>query len=69
MPVESFVIVLLTVAAIAAAEPVAAEEPPDIELLEFLGGWETSSGKWLDPTSLVDDVSTPTQPQSEGKHE
>ena len=31
------------------------EESPTLELLEFLGEWETSDGEWLDPTELEDD--------------
>jgi len=27
---------------------------PDLDLLEFLGEWEDSDGKWLDPLALVD---------------
>ncbi len=30
------------------------EQEPDMELLEFLGEWETEDGEWLDPTSLED---------------
>ena len=33
-----------------AADEVAA--PPSMELLEFLGEWETDDGEWLDPTKL-----------------
>lgn len=25
------------------------ETPPDMELIEFLGGWETKNGEWVDP--------------------
>lgn len=37
--------------------PALAEEPkespvPDLELLEFLGTWETADGEWFDPLSL-----------------
>lgn len=28
------------------------EEPPSLELLEFLADWETSEGRWIDPTEL-----------------
>jgi len=30
-------------------------EDPSIELLEFLGEWETADGQWLPPTSLDTD--------------
>lgn len=26
---------------------------PDLELLEFLGSWETSDGQWIDPLELA----------------
>ncbi|MFQ5580541.1 MAG: hypothetical protein ACE5FZ_08005 [Nitrospiria bacterium] len=29
--------------------------PLDIEFLEFLGGWETNDGVWIDPLSLASD--------------
>ncbi|MFQ5935048.1 MAG: hypothetical protein ACE5LB_01380 [Acidiferrobacterales bacterium] len=60
---------LLTVATIMAAEPANPEEPPDLELLEFLGTWETSTGEWLDPTSFSDEESLPLEPQREEKDE
>ena len=28
---------------------------PSLQFLEFLGQWETSDGKWLSPTELVDE--------------
>lgn len=28
------------------------EEQPSQELLEFLADWETSEGRWIDPTEL-----------------
>ena len=28
---------------------------PDIQLLEFLGEWETSQGKWIDPMDIPSD--------------
>ncbi len=31
------------------------DEAPSIELLEFLGEWETSNGEWLDPSLLEDE--------------
>ena len=29
-------------------------EPPSVELLEFLGGFETPEGEWFDPLLLVE---------------
>ncbi len=28
--------------------------PPPLELLEFLGQWETDDGEWIDPQALED---------------
>ncbi len=39
--------------ALAAPEGQTAEEPsPSLELLEFLGEWETDGGHWIDPTEF-----------------
>jgi len=32
----------------------AAEDTPSMELLEFLGEWETKEGEWVDPSTLMD---------------
>ncbi len=43
----------LVLAVLLLAAPVAAEdEAPSLELLEFLGSFETAEGQWLDPTQL-----------------
>ena len=36
-------------------EPADEDESPSLELLEFLGEWETSDGTWVDPSDLEDD--------------
>lgn len=36
-----------------AAEEEQTEELPDLEFLEFLGRFETDSGEWMDPDSLL----------------
>lgn len=36
-----------------AAETGANEEPPSVELLEFLGSWEDDNGQWIDPLELL----------------
>ena len=33
-----------------------AAEPPSLELLEFLGNWETSDGEWQDPLELMKEL-------------
>ncbi|MCU7933567.1 MAG: hypothetical protein KZQ99_01645 [Candidatus Thiodiazotropha sp. (ex Dulcina madagascariensis)] len=32
-----------------------AKELPEMELLEFLGGWNTPQGDWFDPLQLADE--------------
>lgn len=57
---------------IAAAEPasVAADEAvnaavnkeaPSLELLEFLGDWETEDGEWLDPIQILEELEAESQ--------
>jgi len=36
-----------------AAENEQSEDVPDLEFLEFLGQFETDSGEWIDPDSLL----------------
>jgi len=31
------------------------DDAPSLELLEFLGEWETGDGEWLDPEDLEDE--------------
>lgn len=35
-----------------------ASPPPDLELLEFLGQWQTPQGQWMDPTQFADPAAT-----------
>lgn len=48
MPVKRMMMAL----AIVIAVPTQAEEAPDMELLEYLGTWETANGKYIDPMEL-----------------
>lgn len=68
MPVEPLIVALF-IATIVAAEPRPAEDPPAIELLEFLGTWETTSGEWIDPTSLTDEPPASEESQLEDKRD
>ena len=47
----------LSQAALAAEEQSAGGgfEPPDLEFLEFLGSFETDSGEWIEPSSMLDE--------------
>ncbi|MEJ2760687.1 MAG: hypothetical protein P8126_03915 [Gammaproteobacteria bacterium] len=31
------------------------QQPPSLELLEFLGSWENGNGEWVDPAEFADD--------------
>ena len=37
------------------AAPNEAAEAPSMELLEFLGAWETPDGEWQDPLQLAEE--------------
>ena len=41
---------------------------PSLELLEFLGEWETENGKWVDPTEFKD-VVHPDEEQEDEEQE
>lgn len=43
---------LMMTLAILIAVPGQAEETPDIEMLEYLGNWETANGEYIDPMEL-----------------
>ncbi|MEK7304281.1 MAG: hypothetical protein AAB406_00400 [Pseudomonadota bacterium] len=45
-------------------------EPADLEMLEFLGAFETQGGQWLDPLSLDDrEPEKPKPAREEKQHE
>jgi hypothetical protein len=48
----------------------ATDPAPDMEMLEFLGRFETADGHWLDPLSLDERVAGPakTAPQDPKSH-
>jgi hypothetical protein len=58
MPAEwrlSLVLMLATGTVLAEEVSSVADEPPSMELLEFLGGFETPEGEWFDPLLLVEE--------------
>jgi hypothetical protein len=69
MPVDALTL-LLTGLLAAGVEP-AAGAPPDPELLEFLGSFETA-GRWLDPLVLDEREraeAAPEPPREENRHD
>lgn len=44
---------LLPLAAPAAEQAQTPAQAPSLELLEFMGAWETHDGEWLDPLTLL----------------
>lgn len=49
--------------------PVRGEETPSMELLEFLGEWETSQGLWVDPLELEPQQADDSAPEPRGSNE
>ena len=43
-----------------------AEETPSMELLEFLGDFETPEGEWFDPLGLVERTQGQAEPKVTG---
>jgi hypothetical protein len=59
VPANRTVVMLVTLLMVS---PVRADESPDIEMLEYLGNWETANGKYIDPQALqTEDVADSTQ--------
>jgi hypothetical protein len=55
------VMLVLTTTTLPAAEQHADDTVPDIELLEFLGSWQTPEGDYLDPLILAEETTAPPQ--------
>ena len=39
------------------------DQPPSLELLEFLGEWQTDDGEWIDPAGL-EHLDLPTEEEN-----
>ena len=55
MPVDWLAMGLVATLTFAEPELVDPDLEGDLELLEFLGSWETDDGEWIDPTMLADE--------------
>ena len=52
---------LMVMALLILASPLRAEDVPDIDLLEYLGSWESVNGEYVDPMELAaEDVAETT---------
>jgi hypothetical protein len=51
----SLIVFVATGMAVADESADGSDEQPSMELLEFLGGFETPDGEWLDPLMLADE--------------
>lgn len=61
---------LLLTGLLAAGTTIPPTKPPDMEILEFLGSFETQGGQWLDPLSLDDrEIDKPKPAHVEKQHE
>ena len=68
MPPELCALLLTGLLAAGSSNP--PPEPADLEMLEFLGSFETRDGKWVDPLSLNDREPEETKPaRAEKQHE
>lgn len=67
MPAEWMMISILLVAGTVAAADT--ESAPSLEMLEFLGNWETAQGEAIDPTQLLDTASPTEKPPEDKPHE
>lgn len=61
-------ILLCPAMAAAGRDRPAVEAPPSLELLEFLGEWETKDGDWVDPMQFVSPAGE-ADDDTEGKHD
>lgn len=62
MPAELCALLFTGLLATGSAKPT---EAADVEMLEFLGNFETQDGQWLDPLSLDDRDPTQSNPERE----
>lgn len=59
--------------ALLAAPGAGAAAPPDpappMEMLEFLGNWQTTKGESVDPAQFADTASVTDKPSEDSKHD
>lgn len=62
--ITALLMVVLAGKPVAGAEQKNKEAQPSLELLEFLGEFQTRDGAWFDPTAQEQQKQAPTQEQS-----
>lgn len=69
MPAEWIVLCALLAGGDADTGDGKGEPPPAMEMLEFLGNWQTAKGAPVDPAQFADATSGTEQPSEDKKHE
>lgn len=74
MPAEWMMLYALLAAGPSAADSAPPDPAPALEMLEFLGNWETAKGESVDPTQFADATfndaaSVRDKPSEDNKHD
>ncbi len=69
MPAEWIMLYALLAAAPSMADSAPPDPAPPVEMLEFLGKWETAKGESVDPAQFADAATETDKPSEDKKHE
>ncbi len=69
MPAEWMMLYALLTATPSAADSAPPEPAPPMEMLEFLGNWETVKGESVDPAQFADATAMTDKPSEDSKHD
>jgi hypothetical protein len=69
MPAEWMMLYALLAASSSAANAAPPEPAPPMEMLEFLGNWETAKGESVDPAQFADAASVTDKPSEDNQHD
>jgi hypothetical protein len=61
MRAEHWMLLCLSLVPVAGMAGPDEDTPPSMELLEFLGSWESPEGEWVDPMQLAEDMEATAQ--------
>ena len=62
-PRTVWALLLLLTPGFASTAPDESREMPSLEMLEYLGEWESSDGQWIDPMTAFDNERSNPQPE------